>query len=313
MKESEILDQLREYIDAELRKIPASDNLPLFYEPINYINSLPGKKIRPLLTLVSGQALGGDIETLKKPAAAIELLHNFSLVHDDIMDQDEVRRGQPTVHEKWDLGTAILTGDGLLGLAYRKLLQTGNVPGTRLAIRFTDAMLEICEGQALDKMFETQTIVSEEDYLEMIAKKTAVLMSISCEFGAIVSGAPEDQIKSLADLGYNIGMGFQIQDDLLDIIADEEVLGKKVGSDLEMNKKTIISIKLHEKTREFPGSIESVDEYRNLLRQENIIPYVEKMIKNYFKSAGNTLDSLPDNKHTELLKFLVNHIRQRNK
>ena len=313
MRELEILDQLREYVDAELRKIPASDNLPLFYEPINYINSLPGKKIRPLLTLVSGQALGGEIETLSKPAAAIELLHNFSLVHDDIMDQDEVRRGQPTVHEKWDLGTAILTGDGLLGLAYRKLLQTGNVPGTRLAIRFTDAMLEICEGQALDKMFETQTIVSEEDYLEMIGKKTAVLMSISCEFGAIVSGAPEEQIKSLADLGYNIGMGFQIQDDLLDIIADEEVLGKKVGSDLEMNKKTIVSIKLHEKTREFPGSIESVDEYRNLLRQENIIPYVEKMIKNYFESAGNGLDSLPDNKHTELLKFLINYIRQRNK
>ncbi len=313
MKELQFLDQLREQVDSEIRNIPASEHLPLFYEPINYINSLPGKKIRPLLTLVVGLTLGGKVEDLTKTAAAIELLHNFSLVHDDIMDQDETRRGQPTVHTKWDIGTAILAGDGLLGLAYRKLLQTNNIRDSRLAIRFTDAMLEICEGQALDKMFETEILVSEEEYLEMISKKTAELISISCEFGAIVAGGTAEQIKSMTDLGYNLGMGFQIQDDLLDVIADEEVLGKKVGSDLQMNKKTFVTIKLHEKTRRVPGSIESVQEYRELLKQENVIPEVEKMVNTYFEQAGNNLDSLPENEFKDLLKYLINYLRQRDK
>jgi geranylgeranyl pyrophosphate synthase len=313
MKELEFLDQLRTQVDSELRNIPSSEQLPLFYEPINYINTLPGKKIRPLLTLVCGLSFGGNLDNLIKPAAAIELLHNFSLVHDDIMDQDEVRRGQPTVHVKWDLGTAILAGDGLLGLAYRKLLKTGNISGTILAERFTDAMLDICEGQALDKMFETQTLVSEEDYIEMIGKKTAVLISLSCEFGAIVGGGSDEQIKSLAELGYSIGMGFQIQDDLLDILADEQVLGKKVGSDLEMNKKTIVSIKLQEKTRKFTGSIESVEEYQKLIQQENIIPDLEQMVNTYFKTADENLKKMPENEYKELLKYLINYIRQRNK
>ncbi len=313
MDELKILDQLREQVDIELKSIPPTENLPLFYEPINYINSLPGKKLRPLLTLVTGLSLGGAVASLTKPAAAIELLHNFSLVHDDIMDQDEVRRGQPTVHVKWDLGTAILAGDGLLGLAYRKLLQTHNIKDIRLATRFTDAMLEICEGQALDKMFETRPLVSEEDYLEMIGKKTAILISISCEFGGIVGSGTEEQINSMAQMGYNLGMGFQIQDDLLDILADESVLGKKVGSDLEMNKKTIVSIKLNEQTSGRAGAITSVDEYRNLIQSENIIPNVESMINTYFESAADHLEVLPENEYKQLLKYLVGYIRQRDK
>jgi len=242
MQEQQILAQFRQKISEDLKDLQTSPSVPLFYDPIDYINALPGKKLRPILTLVSGLAVGGQEKNLLAPASAIELLHNFSLVHDDIMDNDETRRGKPTVHVKWDLGTAILAGDGLLGLAYRKLLQTPNINDLRLTVKFTEAMIEICEGQALDKTFETEDTVSEPAYLEMISKKTATLIKLACEIGGIVGEGNTAEITALAEFGYNIGMGFQIQDDLLDILADETVLGKKVGSDLQMNKKTIISI-----------------------------------------------------------------------
>jgi geranylgeranyl pyrophosphate synthase len=313
MKKLEQLEKYRQDIETELDNLEGVDRVPLFYEPMAYINQLPGKKLRPLLTIISGLALNGKLEYLLKPASAIELLHNFSLVHDDIMDNDDVRRGQPTVHVKWDLGTAILAGDGLLGLAYRKLLQTPNIQDTRLAAGFTEAMIEICEGQALDKMFETQILVSVDDYLEMISKKTAVLIRLSTEFGGIVGEGSTEQVKTLSDLGFNIGMGFQIQDDLLDIMADEAVLGKKVGSDLQMNKKTIVSIKLHEKSRKFPGAIENVEEYRNLLHEHNIIPEVEEMMESYFNTAESLFQKLPENSYTHLLHFLISYIRNREK
>jgi len=144
-------------------------NTPLLYEPINYINNLQGKRLRPLLVILSGLSLNGNIESLLYPAIAIELLHNFTLVHDDIMDNDDIRRGEPTVHVKWDLGTAILAGDGLLGLAYRKILSTPNVDQSFVTTLFTNALIDICEGQALDKSFETKRNVSEKQYLEMMS------------------------------------------------------------------------------------------------------------------------------------------------
>ncbi|TFH00616.1 MAG: polyprenyl synthetase family protein, partial [Calditrichales bacterium] len=242
------LNVFRQMIDDEIRSIPLAEKIPLFYDPIQYVNRLSGKKIRPLLAILSGLASGGKLENLLPPAAAVELLHNFSLVHDDIMDQDDVRRGNPTVHIKWDEGTAILTGDGLLGLAYRKLLATPNVTDLRIARLFTDAMIEICEGQALDKSFEERSRISESEYLLMIQKKTATLIQLSAQIGGIVGEADDHQVAALADFGFNLGMAFQIQDDLLDIVADEEKLGKRVGSDLEMHKKTIITIRLSQKT-----------------------------------------------------------------
>lgn len=313
MDELSRLDRIRKDIEQEMRSIPAAEKIPLFYDPIKYINNLPGKKLRPMLAMVCGLTLGGKPGDLIHPACAIELLHNFSLVHDDIMDNDDVRRGQPTVHVKWDLGTAILAGDGLLGLAYRKLLETPSVSGTRLAKRFTETMLEICEGQALDKMFETRTQVSMDDYLEMIRKKTAILISISCEFGGIVAGAAEAQIRALTDLGHNIGMGFQIQDDLLDILADEEVLGKRVGSDLAMNKKTIVTILLGEKTDLSAIASKDITEYQNLIRQHDIIATIKTMVSKYFTDAEKNLESLPENAEKKLLKYLVNYILQRDK
>jgi len=259
-------------------------NTALLFEPINYINSLEGKRIRPLLVILSGLSLGGKINSLLYPAVAIELLHNFTLVHDDIMDNDDIRRGKPTVHVKWDLGTAILAGDGLLGLAYRKILSTPNVNQSRVATLFTDALIDICEGQALDKSFETKKTVSENHYLEMINKKTAVLIQLSCLLGAITAGAEVEIQKKFSEFGYNIGMGFQIQDDLLDVIADESKLGKKVGSDLAMNKKTILTTKLAELGHSIEN-INDVKEFKKLLNTSGTLDKVTLMVEKYFKTC----------------------------
>lgn len=307
------LDSIRKMIDEEIKNIPAADKIPLFYEPIHYINDLSGKKIRPLFTVLSGLAVGGKIENLVNPAAAVELLHNFSLVHDDIMDDDDTRRGKETVHVKWDIATAILTGDGLLGLAYRKLLTTPNLKNTDTALLFTDAMLEICEGQALDKTFEESGWVAEEEYLAMICKKTATLIQLSCHLGAIAGEGSSNEIKALSNFGYEVGMGFQIQDDLLDIIADERKLGKRVGSDLAMNKKTIVTIRLAEKLGKPVGKIESVDEFRKLVKKYDIIDEIKTIADVYFINAKDILKQLPQNEYITILVELTDDIRYREK
>jgi len=196
--------EIRKKIDTELLSLPPAEKIPLFYDPIYYVNSLGGKKLRPLLTVISGLVVGGKVDNLIPASAAIELLHNFSLVHDDIMDNDETRRGKATVHVKWDLGTAVLAGDGLLGLAYSKLLNTPNRRDNLLASLFTDAVLEICEGQALDKTFETTEFVTETEYMTMIGKKTATLIRLACQIGGIIGGGDSKQIESLAEYGYQV-------------------------------------------------------------------------------------------------------------
>jgi geranylgeranyl pyrophosphate synthase len=307
------LDEFRKRIEEEIEAIPSSAEIPLFYEPIHYINRLSGKKIRPILTVLSGLAVGGKIENLLPPAAAVELLHNFSLVHDDIMDDDDTRRGNQTVHVKWDVGTAILTGDGLLGLAYRKLLSTPNITDIEIARLFTDAMLEICEGQALDKTFEARKIISESEYLSMIQKKTATLIQLACQIGAIVGeGKPQD-IKSLTRFGHLIGMGFQIQDDLLDLFADEEVLGKRVGSDVLMNKKTIISIRLSEKIGKSVDGINSVDKFRNLIEKHDLANEIQVIADTYFNEARVILSKIAPSDYTAYLYDLTEYIQNRQK
>jgi len=313
MNQSALFEEIRLRVESEMLDLPAPDKIPLFYEPIYFINRLKGKKIRPLLTVLSGLAVGGRIENLLKPAAAIELLHNFSLVHDDIMDNDDTRRGQPTVHVKWDLGTAILAGDGLLGLAYRKLLQTPSEMISRITTLFTDAMLEICEGQALDKTFESAPTIPEDSYLEMIGKKTARLIRLACEIGAIVGEGSEDDISNLAGFGYHIGMGFQIQDDLLDIFADEQTLGKRVGSDLAMDKKTIATIRLKKIAPEFDFSKENMTNFRDTLREKGIVAQIERQAETYFDEAKTYLSRLSTNIYIENLEKLSAYLLKREK
>lgn len=213
------------------------------YDPLNYIMSGGGKRIRPILVLLSCEAFGGDINNAINAAIGVEILHNFTLVHDDIMDNANTRRGKDTVHKKWDVNAAILVGDELIGLSYRSLLRSRTDNIAAVVQAFTDGVIEVCEGQALDKEFEESTDVTLDDYIIMIRKKTAELLKTSAIMGAIIGNADEAGINSISSYSENIGLAFQIQDDLLDVIADEGEFGKKIGGDILEKKKTYLYLR----------------------------------------------------------------------
>ncbi len=298
-------------LNKELNSIQVDEQVALFFEPIQYVLQLPGKRIRPLLVFFSAAVLGQSMEKSRYAAAAVELLHNFTLVHDDIMDMDNMRRGSLTVHKKWDTGTAILAGDGLMGLAFLKLLQTEQGDIQRMARRFTQTMLIICEGQGLDKMFENSTAVTAASYLDMIARKTAVLLELSCELGALAAEGEEKQIDCLRTFGYELGMGFQIQDDWLDILGDEKVLGKKVGSDLERQKQTILTLRLKEKYPDLDLFGLGLEEYRRMLTESGLSAEIENEFNCHFDTAYQKLDLLPQNEAGVLLRELTDFICKR--
>jgi len=264
---------LRRQIDEYLLKSAGASYPASLYQPINYFLEFGGKRLRPLLTLLSCKAVGADYRLALPAACAIELLHNFTLVHDDIMDQDSLRRGHPTVHTKWSESVAILTGDGLIGLAYRALMNTPAETLQQVTKIFTEGVIRVCEGQAIDKDFEERQQVSVEEYFDMIQKKTGELIAVSTEIGGIVGQGASAQVKALREFGEAIGRAFQIQDDLLDIVSSEEVLGKDLGSDLAQGKKTYIIIKLKELS-----SPEEWDNIQTILRQRRIDrPTLEKI------------------------------------
>jgi geranylgeranyl diphosphate synthase type II len=216
------------------------------YEPIAYIMSLGGKRIRPLLTLMAYSLYKEDFQNILTPAMAVEVFHNFTLMHDDIMDDAPLRRGNQTVHEKWNANTAILSGDVMLVKAYDMLLEI-EASKLKLCIQlFNKTAAEVCEGQQKDMNFETLPTVSEEDYVDMIRLKTAVLLGFALQFGAILAGAPEADAQHLYNFGVNIGIGFQLKDDLLDVYADKAKFGKQVGGDIISNKKTFLLLKAKE-------------------------------------------------------------------
>ena len=219
------------------------------YEPIRYILSLGGKRLRPLLTLLAYRLFEEEekFTEIIEPALAVEVFHNFSLMHDDIMDEAPLRRGKATVHKKWNANIAILSGDVMLVRAYDLLL---GVPVDKLPAvmrAFNQCAAQVCEGQQWDMNYESREQVSEEEYLEMIRLKTAVLLGFSLKMGGMLAGASEDDCQRLYDFGVNIGISFQLKDDLLDVYADQEKFGKQVGGDIIANKKTFLLIKALEK------------------------------------------------------------------
>ncbi len=298
-------------IDRELKNLNFKPGIPLFYDPIRYFLTIPGKRIRPLLVMLAVEALGQKPEQARYAAVAVELLHNFTLVHDDIMDNDDTRRGQQTVHKKWDVSTAILAGDGLMGFAFQQLLRTTSADRAALAERFTEAMIVICEGQGQDKMFETERQIDEQAYLEMIARKTAVLLELSCELGAMIAGAAEDKIDLFKTYGYALGMGFQVQDDLLDIMGETDGIGKTAGSDLAMHKQTILTIKLRPHLSHRSLWKLSLQEYRSLLRESGVLQEVEAMAGQYFDRAYQALAHLPESRAKDILLRLTEFIQKR--
>lgn len=234
----ELLELINDYIDnIKYDRKPYS-----LYEPIKYALSLGGKRIRPQLMLMAYQLYKDDPESILAQAVALETYHNFTLLHDDLMDNADVRRGMPTVHKKWDANTAILSGDNMLILAFQRMQQC---PADRLpAVMdvFTTTTIEIDEGQQLDMEFETRNDVAEEEYIEMIRLKTSVLLACAMKIGAIMAGAPADDVENLYQFGVNMGLAFQLQDDFLDVYGDPKVFGKAIGGDITSNKKTYMLI-----------------------------------------------------------------------
>lgn len=228
--------ELQEYLEkAVLQKEPRQ-----LYDPIKYILSLGGKRLRPVLTLMVCDFFGTDFNKSMHAALAVELFHNFSLIHDDIMDNAPLRRGEKTVHEKWDVNTAILSGDAMLILAYRFFENYEPKMFQELAKLFSETALQVCEGQQHDMDFETRGDVTLVEYIKMIDHKTAVLVGAAMKMGAIVAEASENDKDAIYQFGRNLGIAFQLQDDYLDVFGNPETFGKQVGGDIISNKKTFL-------------------------------------------------------------------------
>lgn len=289
-------------------------------EPILYFLNMPGKKIRPLLTIFACEAVGGKIQDALPSATAVELFHDFTLIHDDIMDQDELRRGYQTMHVKYGDSTAILVGDALIGLAYQQLIRSPAHCFEEIVKIFTESLVKVCEGQALDKEFESRARVSLDEYLDMIGKKTAWLLKVACAFGGICGGGTDVQVEQLSNFGYSLGLGFQIQDDLLDFVADESKLGKKVGSDFKLDKKTYVALKYREIVQgnkelqnRYPVNIAdfpSFTEFQKALHEIGIVEEVRQEAEQHIEAALSALKNVVqperDNSLFQITKFLQN-------
>lgn len=275
------------------------------YDPITYIMSLGGKRIRPLLSLLAYGMYGKNPTEILSQSTAIEVFHNFTLMHDDIMDQAPLRRGKPTVHEKWNANIAILSGDVMLVRAYDLLLPTPTALLPEVIRIFNKTAAEVCEGQQLDMNFEGYETVAEEDYIHMIRLKTAVLLGLALQLGALLAGASKEDVQRIYDFGVNIGVGFQLQDDLLDVYADQAKFGKQVGGDIISNKKTFLLIKALELAKgkekeelqywlglsQFDKG-EKVAAVKGIYEQLGIRSLTEKKMQSYFEKGFQQLDAL---------------------
>ncbi len=296
------------------------------YEPLKYILSLGGKRIRPLLVLLGYRIFKDDWESITKPSLAVEVFHNFSLMHDDIMDNAPLRRGKTTVHEKWDTNLAILSGDVMLVKAYDLLLEADNF-SPEILRTFNETARLVCEGQQFDMNFETRDTVSEEEYIQMIKLKTAVLLGYSLQYGAMLAGASKENQKSLYDFGTSIGIGFQLKDDLLDVYGEQAKVGKQIGGDIISNKKTFLLLKAIEKasgetktslsklinTSKFNSS-EKVDAVKAIYNKLEVKKITEDQMDFQFNKGFKSLENVKGNdiKINELKVFAKYLIEREN-
>jgi len=294
------------------------------YNPIHYILNLGAKRIRPVLTLMSCDLFGGEVEKALDAALAVEVFHNFSLIHDDIMDDAPLRRGKATVHEKWNLNAGILSGDAMLILANQLLESYQGSQFKKLVSVFNKTALEVCEGQQYDVDFEKQDNVSEEQYIHMITLKTAVLLATALQFGAIIASAHEDDMHNIYNFGLNLGIAFQLQDDYLDAFGNPETFGKQIGGDIIENKKTLLYIKalelasvtdkkalvsLYSEKQESEGKVEKV---KILFLRYGIPNLIEEEISKYTFLAISNIDKLSLNMHKkEKLKSFSKSLMER--
>ncbi len=319
---SKFYERQRQIIEKRIEKVFKNLKQDSLYEPAEYIATSGGKRLRSFLVQISAKAVGGKPNQVYNSAIAVELFHNFTLVHDDIMDNADKRRGLPTLHVKYDLSTAVLAGDGLIALAYKYLLKDCSNDHIDVVKDFTSAMIEVCEGQSLDKDLETAKVFSVNDYLEMIRKKTAALLQASCEIGAKLAGATKQEISALSKFALNLGMAFQLQDDLLDLIGDEKKFGKKVGGDLLEGKKTYLFIKAYEKAKgknkkaldnfikNKGAKRNEIEMYRNLFAELGVIDDTKKLIEDYSVKAKKALKNIKTEER-EIFVWLVDKLIKR--
>ena len=282
---------------------PKLNSSKYFYDPVNYVIKGEGKRLRPVLVHLSGQAYDAQPDDLMKLGIAVELLHNFSLVHDDIMDNDSKRHGQLSVHYKWDIPTAILAGDGLFTLAQLSLVGLDSY----IFQRFNEVALEICEGQGMDKEFENDHSIDMDSYIQMIGKKTACFLGMCSELGAVLGGASEKEANNLYKFGYFLGLAFQIKDDYLEIFGNEESMGKSLGSDIDENKQTILAIvarKINIKDWDsFLNKKRKFEEYKNYFESNGVKKEVENQIELNVEKALTGLSMVSDDRSVQLNKY----------
>jgi len=300
-------------VDSEIERLLSGEPEKL-YKAARHITFAGGKRIRPLLCMLSCEALNCEKETAIKTAVAVELIHTFTLVHDDIMDRDSLRRGVPSVHEEFGETTAILAGD----LLFSKVFE---VSDTRAVGILAHAAAEICEGQEMDMEFENRNDVSESEYLKMIGKKTAMLLEAATKAGAILGNGDERQVSSLAKFGLSLGMAFQIHDDILGVTADEEKLGKPVGSDIIEGKKNLVMIKANEllqgdEREEFArilgnGNESGVQRAIELIKNSGALEYCMEKEKGFMDGAIDSLKDLPDTEAKKSLLELADFVIRR--
>lgn len=235
-------NQYLERVNAAIESLPYPAQPAHLYEPISYTMALGGKRIRPVLVLMACEAVGGDIEKAIMPAVGLEMYHNFTLLHDDVMDKADIRRGKPTVHVKWDDNTAILSGDAMLTMATQLIARADAAVMPQVMELFNRTAMEIYEGQQYDMDFESRGDVTVEEYIDMIRLKTSVLLGCACKMGALIGGADEATAQRFYEIGENLGLAFQLQDDMLDVWGDEATFGKAIGGDIMNNKKTFLLI-----------------------------------------------------------------------
>ncbi len=304
----------REIVESHLKDVYLSgpENM---VETSNFVMSAKGKRIRPILTMLSCDALGGNVKQSIDVAIAIELLHNFTLVHDDIMDGDNLRHGQPTVHNKWDIGTAVLTGDSLLWLSLN-ILKNVKKDREKILLYFIDAIKLVCEGQAYDKMFESENRVSISEYEKMIRMKTGHMIGLCSHLGALCSGASYDVQNKMKNYGLEIGKAYQIQDDYLEIYSNENDMKKSLLSDIELNKKTYMiclafdldSDSLDQILSSKQDPVNKIKDLRAYFDKWNIREKTIEEINNSFSRANQILNGI-DFKRNHLMdlnNYLIN-------
>lgn len=318
-----LIDEIKKrtvHVDAAIEDMLPVTEPEELYKASRYLVDAGGKRLRPAVLILAAEALGSDVDSVLPAAVAVELVHNFTLVHDDIMDRDDVRRGMPAVHVKWGEAGAILAGDTLYSKAFEILARIDNEPEKILKCMgvLSKTCTEICEGQWMDMDFETRDRVEEAEYLEMVEKKTSVLYAAAAKIGAILGGASDELAEAFSEFGRLIGVGFQMYDDFLDMTSPEDVLGKVQGSDLMEGKHTIIMIDAFKKGLQLEifgkGSAtkEEIEEAVRLLSEAGSIDYVKNLAISYVEQGKAQLDVLADCPEKELLLQIADYMIDRN-